>query len=203
MLNINTFLMLGAAVLAGAVVPFQAGANAALGRALGHPLWATLASLGISAALVIIVMLVLRVPEPAFGAAARGPWWLWVGGAAGAVYVVTALVLAPRLGAAHFIVAVVAGQMAVSLLIDHFGLMGFAHKPVGAARLAGLLLIVAGMLVTHMASGAALPRATAGTAAQDEIRSELSIREDCQDGHDTANSVKQDRTRRTGERRHP
>ncbi|WP_229426956.1 DMT family transporter [Massilia atriviolacea] len=155
MFNTNTLLMLGAAVLAGAVVPFQAGANAALGRALGHPLWASLVSLGIGAALVIAVMLALRVPEPALGAAWRGPCWLWAGGAAGALYVVTALVLAPRLGAAHFIVAVVAGQMAVSLLIDHAGLMGFAHQPVGAGRVIGLLLIVAGMLVTQMASAGA------------------------------------------------
>ena len=33
------------AVIAGAAVPFQSAINANLGRDLGHPLWATLASL--------------------------------------------------------------------------------------------------------------------------------------------------------------
>ena len=29
------------AIVSGALIPFQAGANATLGRSLGHPLWAT------------------------------------------------------------------------------------------------------------------------------------------------------------------
>ncbi|MCY1237960.1 putative inner membrane exporter, YdcZ [compost metagenome] len=82
----------------------------------------------------------------------KGPWWIWIGGAAGVIYMTAALLLAPKLGAASFIVAVIAGQMAVSLLIDHFGLMGFPAKPVNAARLTGLLFIVGGMVITQIAN---------------------------------------------------
>ena len=60
------------AMLAAAVVPFQAGANAALGRNLGHPLWATLASLAVSAVLAALLMLVWRVPAPDINLAMRG-----------------------------------------------------------------------------------------------------------------------------------
>ncbi|EFV86934.1 hypothetical protein HMPREF0005_05964, partial [Achromobacter xylosoxidans C54] len=48
-MNFSTAYVIPAAVLAGALVPIQAGANAALGRHLGHPLWATMVSLAVSA----------------------------------------------------------------------------------------------------------------------------------------------------------
>lgn len=150
--NLGPSSLLFAALLAGAAVPFQAGANATLGRLLGHPLWATLVSLGISLVLVIPVMLASKVPVPMVGALLKGPWWIWIGGVGGVIYITAALLLSPKVGAASFIVAVIAGQMATSLIIDHFGLMGFTARPVSLARVAGLLLIVAGLAVTQWAN---------------------------------------------------
>ncbi len=159
--TLSSLLMLAAAIFAGAVVPLQAGANANLGRLLGHPLWATTVSLGVSLALILPMLIALRAPLPSLAAAFKGPWWIWIGGAAGVIYMTAALLLAPKLGAASFIVAVIAGQMAVSLLMDHFGLMGFPAKPVNAARLTGLLFIVGGMVITQIANVApALANAT-------------------------------------------
>lgn len=137
------------ALLAGAAVPFQAGSNAALGRLLGHPLWASLVSLGVSVLLVIPALLVLRAPLPQLGALARAPWWAWLGGAAGVAYITAALMLTPRLGAAGFIVCVIAGQVLSSLIIDQWGLMGLPERPVNGLRLAGVGLIVLGMLVVQ------------------------------------------------------
>ncbi|UDL89911.1 DMT family transporter [Mesorhizobium sp. PAMC28654] len=151
----GSFSFLVAALLAGAVVPFQAGANAMLGRLLGHPLWATFVSLGVSLVLIVPVMIAFRLPVPSAGMALKGPWWIWIGGAAGVVYITAALLLAPKLGAASFIVAVIAGQMIASLAIDHFALMGFAHRPVNIARFAGLAFIIAGLVVTQWASAVA------------------------------------------------
>ncbi len=150
--NIGPLSLLAVAVLAGAAVPFQAGANAMLGRLLGHPLWATVVSLGISLVLVIPVMLASKVPAPMVGALLKGPWWIWVGGLGGVIYITAALLISPKVGAASFIVAVIAGQMATSLIIDHFGLMGFAQRPASLVRVAGLVLIVAGLAVTQWAS---------------------------------------------------
>lgn len=150
--NLGPSSLLFAALLAGAAVPFQAGANATLGRLLGHPLWATLVSLGISLVLVIPVMLASKVPVPMVGALLKGPWWIWIGGVGGVIYITAALLLSPKVGAASFIVAVIAGQMATSLIIDHFGLMGFTARPVSFARITGLLLIVAGLAVTQWAN---------------------------------------------------
>ena len=146
------------AVASGALIPFQAGANAMLGRSLGHPLWATVASLLVSLMVVLPLLLLLKAPMPALVLAARGPAWMWAGGVAGVFYISAALVLAPRLGAGGFVAAVVAGQMAGALLLDQFGLAGFAVRAVTPGRLAGALLVVLGVMVMQFAgTGAASP----------------------------------------------
>ncbi len=145
----SLFLVL-AAVVTGAVVPFQAGANAVLGRALGHPLWATAVSLCVSLACIIPVMLLARVEPPTLSGLTHAPRWVWIGGIVGVVYVTGALILAPKLGAAGFIAAVIAGQMLASILIDHWGLIGFPVRPVSPSRLLGLGLILLGLLMTHI-----------------------------------------------------
>lgn len=162
-LSPTVFLPLVVAMLAGAVVPFQAGSNAALGRALGHPLWATVASLLVSLIVITPVLIAMRAGTPDLGRAASGPWWLWIGGIAGVAYITAALILTPRLGAANFIVCVVAGQVVASLVIDHFGLMGLAQKPANLARIAGVALIVAGMLVVQWGTSAPV-KSVAGQA---------------------------------------
>ena len=135
-LSLSSLLSMAVALLAGAAVPFQGGSNAALGRMLGHPLWATLASLLVSIVVVLPLLFVMRVPAPTVGAAVQGPAWLWLGGVAGVAYLTAALVLTPA-GRASFIVSVMAGQMLASLVIDHFGLMGLAPKPIALGRLVG------------------------------------------------------------------
>ncbi len=47
------------------------------------------------------------------------------------------VVVAPRLGAATMIATIIAGQMLASLLLDHFGVAGYAHHPVNAWRIDG------------------------------------------------------------------
>lgn len=140
-------LFLGMAVVAGAMIPFQAGANAVLGRALGSPLWAALLSLCVSALSVLPVLMVLRVPFPAAEGLSAYPKWIWIGGIGGAIYVIAAVALAPRLGAAGFMVAVVTGQILASLVIDRIGAVGFAVRPLDSARLIGAGLIVLGLIV--------------------------------------------------------
>lgn len=135
------------ALAGGMALAVQAGLNGGLGRVLGHPLWATLASLAVSVATVVPIMLVLRLKLPAADDVARAPWWLWAGGVLGALYVTAALATAPRLGATTTIAAVITGQLVMSLALDHFGLIGFARQPIDLARTAGVVLLLAGLLL--------------------------------------------------------
>lgn len=158
-MHTSSLLLILAAIVSGAVVPFQAGANAVLGRTLGHPLWGTAISLCVSFACVLPVMLLARVEMPALPNLAQAPRWIWIGGIVGVVYITGALVLAPKLGAAGFITAAIAGQMLASVIIDHWGLVGLPQKPVSLPRLAGLGLIILGLIVMQLQASGVKPAA--------------------------------------------
>ncbi|CAI3801186.1 hypothetical protein GLGCALEP_02793 [Pseudomonas sp. MM221] len=157
------------ALLAGAVLPFQAAGNAAVGRALGHWLWGAFTSLTVSSLVVIAALLILRVPVPDLGKALLGPWWLWIGGVLGAMYVAGAAALTPKLGAAGFLVLVVAGQIITAVLADHFGVMGLGGKPLNFARVAGVALILCGVLLVQ-GTWASAPATSAITAVKQPER---------------------------------
>ncbi|WP_421698422.1 DMT family transporter [Ancylobacter sp.] len=155
----NAVLLTLAAVIAGAVVPFQAGANAALGRALGHPLWGTLVSLCVSFACILPVMVLAKTGTPSLSHLAQAPRWIWIGGLVGVVYITGALLLAPKLGAAGFVVAAIAGQMLASIVIDQWGLVGLPRKPLSPSRLVGLGLVFLGLIVMQFQGLGAKPPA--------------------------------------------
>lgn len=133
--------------MAGAVIPLQAGANAVLARALGHPLSAALVSLTLSALLIVPLLWLMRVPLPQASTLVGQPRWIWLGGVAGVIYLSVAVVMAPRLGAAGFMVALIAGQIVAALLIDQMGAVGFPRRPLDPLRLAGAGLVILGVLV--------------------------------------------------------
>lgn len=135
------------ALLAGAFLPFQATLNGAMGKTLGHPLWGAMVSLAVSAIVLLPLLWVFNVPAPRLTSALQGPWWLWIGGIFGALYVVSATAYAPKLGAGSFLVLVVASQMIVALAVDHFGLMGLTPRPASLVRFVGVALILAGAVL--------------------------------------------------------
>ena len=137
------------AAVAGSLLPVQAGINAQLRVTLINPLAATLVSFLVGTAALGVVVLGARVPLPPIAVMERAPWWHWTGGLLGAVYVALMIVLAPRLGAATLIAAVVAGQMLASLLLDHYALVGFAAHPISLQRLVGAALVIGGVALVR------------------------------------------------------
>ena len=137
------------ALVIGAVLPLQAGINAQLRGALGHPVTTALVSFLVGTLALAVVCLVLRVPVPTSAALSRSAGWHWTGGLLGAVYIAAAVVLAPRLGATALVALVVTGQLVASLALDHFGWVGYPHRPVDAPRLLGVALLVAGVLLVQ------------------------------------------------------
>ncbi|WP_166222778.1 DMT family transporter [Pseudomonas atagonensis] len=133
------------AAFAGAVVPFQSAINSNLARGLGHPLWATLASLLVSVLVLLPVILALRLPLPSLAFIGKAPLWMWTGGAFGVCFVALAVVLLPRLGASGFVALALAGQVLASMVLDHFGLFGLVTKQLTLPRVFGALLLIAGV----------------------------------------------------------
>ncbi|WP_340613515.1 DMT family transporter [Xenorhabdus thailandensis] len=148
-ISISSIIFAFSAIFAGAVVPLQASANAALGRGLGHPLWGTLVSLLVSLIAVIPILLTMRVPPPQISQVVNLPIWSWVGGIAGIIYITAALLLVPKLGATNFIICVIAGQIIISVLIDHFGLMGLPIKEIKLGKTFGIIFIFLGIFMVQ------------------------------------------------------
>lgn len=139
------------AAMAGAFIPVMAVLNGRLGRSLGEPLYA--------AAILFVVGLSLfgvlsfffgRVPLQLSALRAVSPVE-FAGGLIVGFYVISATILAPRMGVANFIMMAVCAQMVFSVVIDHFGLFGAAVRPANAMRLAGVAVLVAGVVITQLA----------------------------------------------------
>ncbi|MCC6250397.1 MAG: DMT family transporter [Rubrivivax sp.] len=141
--------LLAIAVAVGAAVPLQSAVNARVGALQGHPLYGALANTMIATLVLALLALTLRLPAPSLKAA--GPWWLWSGGLIGAAFVFGGLFVAPRVGAAPFAAATILGTLAASLLIDHFGVLGFTVRPLSVPRVAGVGCVLAGLLLLHFA----------------------------------------------------
>ncbi|NUT74729.1 DMT family transporter [Pseudomonas sp. C1C7] len=141
------------AAFAGAVVPFQSAINFNLGRGLGHPLWATLASLVVSIAVLLPIMLAMRLPLPSLTFIGHAPLWMWAGGAFGVCFISLALVLLPKLGASGFMALALAGQVVASMLLDHFGWFGLLERQVTLPKVFGAVLLIAGVVLIQFGDG--------------------------------------------------
>jgi bacterial/archaeal transporter family-2 protein len=134
------------AVLAGALNAIQAGANATLSKTLGQPFLAAILILAVSAAGFLVAGLAagqLSWPEPS--AWGRLPWWAWIGGLFGATVLASQLFVAQRVGAGPYVGLVVTAAVVMSLILDHFGLVGFEVHRVNPWRLLGAGLMIAGV----------------------------------------------------------
>jgi bacterial/archaeal transporter family-2 protein len=139
------WILLVIGVVAGGLLPTQAGINAQLARNLGNPLLAASVSFAIGAIALILYTVVFHISLPPLGQIKQIPWYLWVGGILGTIYLTTTIVLAPLLGAATMIGLVVAGQMLASIVLDNFSLVGFPVHPLSFWRAIGAILLIVGV----------------------------------------------------------
>ena len=71
-------------------------------------------------------------------------WYMLGSGFFGVVLYLTINHTMPRLGATTALALIIIGQLAMGILIDHFGLFGTAIRQLDARRVAGLLLLMIG-----------------------------------------------------------
>lgn len=138
------------AVFAGGVVAVQAGVNSQLRGVVGTPVQAALVSASITVGLLLfLATIVMRSSWPSRDAVVAAPWWVWSGGLLGAIYLVAAVILAPRLGAGVLFALLIVGQVFFALLLDHFGIIGFPERAINPVRVLGALLVVGGAVLVQ------------------------------------------------------
>lgn len=141
------YLLIAAALAAGALMPIQGSLNARLGRVLPNPFQSSLTNFVVGALVLAVLCLAVRAPWPMPSALAAIPPRLYLGGVLGAIFVSTVLILVPRIGVLNVLASAVVGQLLVSILIDHFGWFDVPVQPVSFTRVAGALSLVGGLFL--------------------------------------------------------
>jgi transporter family-2 protein len=145
MSNIYFYLLL--ALVAGAMMPTQAAINNKLSVFVDSPILAAFISFLVGTVGLLVYVLIAGVPLGNIVSAKNAPAIVWIGGLLGAFFVTSTVVLVPRLGVAMTFSLIIAGQMLITLVIDHFGLLGVPVKEVSLARVGGIMLITAGVVL--------------------------------------------------------
>jgi uncharacterized membrane protein YdcZ (DUF606 family) len=164
------YLLLAIAIGAGSAV--QTGMVASISRARGPTEAAWISILASACGLALVLALrALRgntpsLPPPmngvlffggvsllgfvALAVALKGVnWYLGITGLFGIAYVVSAAFLAPRIGIALFASAITAGTLFGAIALDQIGSFGADPRPVSIVRLAGVMLLFAGVVVVR------------------------------------------------------
>ncbi|MFA6810855.1 MAG: DMT family transporter [Desulfoplanes sp.] len=132
-------------VIAGCLMPIQPGINFLLSKVTSGPYMASFISFAVGTVGLFIWCLFMRLPFPTLHTVAEVPWWYWSGGLLGAVFVTVTVIVAPRLGAVNMLTFLIAGQMLASLILDHYGVVGFPVHHLNAWRVLGVLFLVVGV----------------------------------------------------------
>jgi len=142
------------AALSGVLIALQARANGELSHRLGNGLQAALVSF--TSGLIIIVVIALFNPSIKEGvrtlrraviAKAIPPWTLFAG-MLGASFVAVQTQIVPLIGVAIYSVAAIAGQSAISLVVDRIGLTGGGKKEITPRRVTAAFVTVFAVFIS-------------------------------------------------------
>ncbi|TDD67651.1 EamA-like transporter family protein [Jiangella aurantiaca] len=131
-------------VLVGALLTAQATANVQLNGALGNPAAAAALQLAIAGGLLVVVAAATG-ELPALAEVGSVPAWELLGGLGSALYIGAGIVLFPRLGALTSMGLFVTGQLAGSVVLDGFGLLGLEQRTPSILVVLGALAVAYGI----------------------------------------------------------
>lgn len=135
--------------LAGALLPFQAGLNAKLGKSLESPAYASIVCFAIGALAMLLYIPFSRDSMSIAGAKSASLVSILGGGIAGAVFITATMLALPRIGIATTMGLVVGGQIIAAVLLDHFGIFMTQPHHFNGFRLIGILCIIIGVAIVQ------------------------------------------------------
>ncbi|MFC0681266.1 DMT family transporter [Lysobacter korlensis] len=134
------------ALTVGTLLAVQASVNLQLNKGLRSPFAAAAVQLA-AAWVALLVVTLASGAAAALADADRVPGWVLLAGLASPIYITSGILLVPRLGAVATVGLWVAGQMLASAVLDVTGAFGVPAKPGGAELIAGVALVLVGILV--------------------------------------------------------
>lgn len=148
-LTIPALLGVIALLAAGAALAIQAPINTVLARSAGGLLAAAALSFLVGFA-GLVLLLVVRGEMPTLQRLGEAPWWAWLGGGIGVLYIVVTMWAVPKLGVVSMLVAVILGQLLAGLVLDRIGAFGLTVHEISWQRILGLVLVLAGAVLSRL-----------------------------------------------------
>lgn len=143
----NNYFFIILAIVAGMMMPTQAAINNKLANSVESPILSAFISFVVGTLALFVYILATGVPLGNMLNAKNAPPIAWIGGILGAFFVASAVVLVPRIGVALTFSLIIAGQMLITLVIDHFGFLGVPEKSINLMRVVGVTLITIGVVL--------------------------------------------------------
>ena len=135
------------AFFVGVLLPVQVGVNAELAKHIQSPVLAALISFLVGSIFLMFSAAFLKTSFPTWDNIISLPSWFWTGGLIGALVVLGSILVGPKIGALALVATLLAGQLIASIIIDHYGWLGFSFHKMNFQRLLGVILLVGGFLL--------------------------------------------------------
>ncbi|KRK92605.1 DMT family transporter [Companilactobacillus futsaii] len=127
----------------------QTAINGHLGIVLNSSVKAAFISFFVGTISLIVIVAIIH-PRLSFQKSKENPWWLWLGGLIGALFVLGNVYLVPKIGTGLAVVIVLVGLIIGSLLIDQFGWFRSAKNPITFAQIVSLLIMIFGVVIIRL-----------------------------------------------------
>jgi transporter family-2 protein len=141
----KTLLFILLVLLVGSLLPIQATINAQVGALLRNPFYGTFVNFLVGTVGVTILLALLRPQLPTLQEVSAVPFYYYLGGLIGIMLVTTLVITVPKIGATNALMALVVGQMLISIIIDHNGWLGVPENAASPSRLTGAALLLLGL----------------------------------------------------------
>jgi len=146
----NAYMLYLLVIAAGASVAFQQVLIANLRMQVGSAWWAAVASYLVGLLFTLAIALIAPGPKITDIIPRGGDWLPWFGGIFGAIFLAITILMVPKLGAATTISLIIVGQLTLSLVMDHFGLLGLPIQPVSAIKMLGAGFLILGVILIRV-----------------------------------------------------
>jgi transporter family-2 protein len=134
--------------LSGALLPLQAGLNSRLEKSLQSPAYASMFTF-MSGAMVVGAYLLLTRESLSWAGVKSTAAYSWFGGVLGVLFISVSILALPRVGMALTFGLVIAGQVCIAVLLDHFNVLVPQQHPLNLWRVLGILLILGGVVIVR------------------------------------------------------
>ncbi|MGA1179288.1 MAG: DMT family transporter [Marivivens sp.] len=116
-------------------------------RILGAPVLGNVPFFAIAFLSSVVLVFVTGHELPTMAKLAEVPAWLFIAGVVSALMIFGSSYLVPRIGTGALFVLLVAGQIIIGAVINHYGLLGVPEQSISTVKFSGTVLVLAGAVL--------------------------------------------------------